>query len=195
MPRRIDTRIRLPGPFSSETPPNPLRLPHLLHAGNHPRRLRRLRKGAPRLGAGAAVQRALPLHLASGLLGEALEPDGHTDPPPLRLRPDPGFVHTVRGAQVGSAASCVRHVRGIRVDARAHVLLHGPSEAHVGDHLLLLAPRGGRDGGDCGEEGRQGQGQGREVVLLSADHGIRHYDCVLALLPQVRAVSVGCQGV
>ncbi|GFY91680.1 acyl-CoA sterol acyl transferase 1 [Actinidia rufa] len=93
------------------------------------------------VGARATVQRPLPLDLAPGLLGAAVEYHGHAYPAPARIRSGPERVDEGRGPEVGPASCRVLHLRGVGHDARAHILLLWPEAAHLGDDLVFPAPR------------------------------------------------------
>lgn len=70
-----------------------------------------------------------------------MESHGNAYTAPHRVPPGAGLVGEGGRPQVGPAASRNVDFRGLGVYARAHILLSGPREAHVGDHLVFPAAR------------------------------------------------------
>ncbi|CAB4268229.1 unnamed protein product [Prunus armeniaca] len=149
---------------------------------------------SPRLGPSGfrsqtAFQRALPLHLSAKLLGQKMEPRGHQYPTPVRIRTHPQFLHVRHWPQVGFTTRCLCKLPCLRAYARAHLLLHGSCEAHVGGHVVLRFARVLFDVGDRFEEGIEGQLSVAEADLCGFDRWICGSYLLLAIFSPVSSMS------
>ncbi|KAA8515591.1 hypothetical protein F0562_018798 [Nyssa sinensis] len=86
-----------------------------------------------------------------------MEHDGQPYPAPFRIRSHPQLFNKDLGPEMGPTSSRLEHICGLRPNARAHFLLLGPRVAHVGDHVVLSAPRRVFDGRDRNQESSKGQ--------------------------------------
>ncbi|KAK3032459.1 hypothetical protein RJ639_037272 [Escallonia herrerae] len=96
-----------------------------------------------------AVQRALPGHLASRLLGPQVEPYGAECSAPGRVR----SVATYGGA----AAGLFCNVSGVRPDARDNLFLSDSCQSNLGGDMAFCAPWGLYCGRGCSQEGVGGR--------------------------------------
>ncbi|RLM73548.1 hypothetical protein C2845_PM15G12080 [Panicum miliaceum] len=155
-------------------PPRALLRAHVPRAGARPGggRGRGARDAGP--GAGAAVRPALPLGVAAGLLGPAVEPLRAGAAPAVRVPPRARAPRRPRGGAGG--------LRRVRPDARGHVLVPHAAPAHGGGGGLLRAARGVRGSG-----GVVGRARAVATPAPRAGHaahaGVRRRHGVLALLP------------
>ncbi|CAB4298622.1 unnamed protein product [Prunus armeniaca] len=144
---------------------------------------------SPRLGPSGfrsqtAFQRALPLHLSAKLLGQKMEPRGHQYPTPVRIRTHPQFLHVRHWPQVGLTTRCLCKLPCLRAYARAHILLHGSCEAHVGGHVVLRFARVLFDGGDHLKKALKGSCRLPRLISVVLTVGFVVATCFWLFFPQ-----------
>ena len=124
-----------------------------------------------------------------------MEHHGVQYPAPHRIRPDPLGLLLDPGPEVGPTAGHSRDFRGLGPDARAHVLLFGPREAHLGDHVVLPPPRPLPGGGGPPQEGPPRYVPVAAIHIRAVGCCVRDGHRLLAVLSPTPPMQSGRQGV